>query len=210
MSPSPTAYRLRPPRRVGGRLRFVAISDTHGAHNDLSVPDGDVLLVAGDITYGGTLEELRSFNDWIGKLPHRHKIVIAGNHDFALDEKVCDAESWKALAGYRHGREPIPPPAAGRAAAQECLTNCQYLCGETVSVEGVNIYGAPEQLTIPIIRHHMAFNCDNEEQMAEVFAKMPLTTDVLLTHGPPHGIGLDRRRHGAWGRPRARRGAHAP
>ena len=44
----------------------------------------------------------------------------------------------------------------------------------------------------------MAFNLDSEEQLADEFAKIPETTDVLLTHGPPKGVGrLDRMMAGA-------------
>ena len=34
-------------------LRIVCISDTHGKHRNLVVPDGDVLVHAGDITSKG-------------------------------------------------------------------------------------------------------------------------------------------------------------
>ena len=71
------------------RLRFVAISDTHNKHADLVVPPGDVLIHAGDVTWGGTLAEVEAFNAWLGTLPHKHKIVVAGNHDFAFDPAVC-------------------------------------------------------------------------------------------------------------------------
>lgn len=175
----------------GRRLRFVAISDTHGRHRDISVPDGDVLLHAGDLTYSGTPHELREFNEWMGTLPHRHKIVIAGNHDFTLDSAVCTEEAWAELGSYRSVEEP-PPECNGIEAARSLLTNCTYMTGGTVSVEGLNVYAAPEQIKIPVV-HRMAFNLDDEEAMERQFAPMPLSTDVLLTHSPPHGVGrLDR------------------
>jgi predicted phosphohydrolase len=42
------------------------------------VPPGDVLLHAGDFSMTGNLEPVRKFNEWLGKLPHTTKIVIAG------------------------------------------------------------------------------------------------------------------------------------
>jgi predicted phosphohydrolase len=51
------------------------------------VPDGGVLIHAGDLTAHGTLEELQALNHWLGTLPHRHKLVIAGNHDWVCAER---------------------------------------------------------------------------------------------------------------------------
>ena len=56
--------------------RLVLLSDTHGMHRELSVPDGDILVHAGDLTEHGTLEEVRAFDAWLGGLPHPVKIVI--------------------------------------------------------------------------------------------------------------------------------------
>ena len=49
------------------------------------IPDGDVLVHAGDLTNTGGLKEIREFCSWMATLPHQHKIVIAGNHDITLD-----------------------------------------------------------------------------------------------------------------------------
>ena len=62
--------------------RIVCISDTHCA--EIDVPDGDILLHAGDLTYMGKPDELRVVMDWLSSLPHKHKIFIAGNHDFSF------------------------------------------------------------------------------------------------------------------------------
>ena len=39
-------------------MRLIALADTHGYHDELVVPDGDVLVHAGDMTTRGTLDEL--------------------------------------------------------------------------------------------------------------------------------------------------------
>jgi len=62
-------------------MRIVALADTHGLHRQIIVPPGDLLIHAGDLTRHGEVDELRDFNVWLGALPHRHKLVIAGNHD---------------------------------------------------------------------------------------------------------------------------------
>ena len=61
---------------------IVCISDTHGLHRDLTpVPDGDILIHAGDFTRFGDIDDVLEFNAWLGELPHKHKIVVFGNHE---------------------------------------------------------------------------------------------------------------------------------
>lgn len=70
------------------KVRFVCMSDTHSLtpHIKFDIPDGDVFIHAGDFTKCGRKEEVIDFNNWIGQLPHKHKIVIAGNHELSFDE----------------------------------------------------------------------------------------------------------------------------
>lgn len=62
-------------------MRIIAIADTHGYHQLVNVPAGDVLVVAGDICSYGTLVDSEDFGAWLLGQPCRHKNVIAGNHD---------------------------------------------------------------------------------------------------------------------------------
>jgi Icc-related predicted phosphoesterase len=98
-------------------LRIVCISDTHGLHRELSVPSGDLLIHAGDLTRRGELDELRDLNDWLGSLPHPHKVVIAGNHDWC-----CQQEPEHAAA---------------------LLTHATYLQDAELVVAGLRLYGSP-------------------------------------------------------------------
>jgi predicted phosphodiesterase len=50
-------------------MRVVCVSDTHGYHRRTDVPDGDVLVHAGDVTLDGSLEGVEFFNDWLGRCP---------------------------------------------------------------------------------------------------------------------------------------------
>ena len=59
-------------------IRVVCISDTHGRHRDCEIPNGDVLIHAGDFTRYGKRADADDFNKWLGELPHRHKIVVNG------------------------------------------------------------------------------------------------------------------------------------
>src|SRR4051794_21663538 len=62
-------------------LKIVCISDTHNNHSKLNIPDGDILISAGDYTHFGKRDQMESFNTWLGSLPHKYKIVVNGNHE---------------------------------------------------------------------------------------------------------------------------------
>lgn len=139
------------------KLRIVAISDTHGHRPWFRIPDGDVLVYAGDITRHGRLEEVINFNKFLGILPHSFKLVIAGNHDACFESQ----------------------PEASKA----CLTNGIYLRDQSITIQGVKFYGSPWQ---PAFRD-MAFNLPRGEALRDKWAFIPPDTDVLITHGPPWG-----------------------
>lgn len=98
-------------------MRLIFISDTHCQLHTLDVPDGDILVHAGDFSNFGTLEELIDFNSALETLPHRHKLIIAGNHDLIFEN------------------EPV--------IARNALTNAIYLQDSEVVIEGLRIYGSP-------------------------------------------------------------------
>ena len=139
-------------------LRIVVLSDTHGLHDAVEVPDGDILIHAGDFTLRGSLDELRSFNDFLGKQPHQFKLVIAGNHDFCFQHLPNESRN--------------------------ILTNAQYLQDEATTISGVKFYGSPWQ---PWFMNY-AFNLPRGEQLREKWARIPEDTDVLITHTPPFGL----------------------
>lgn len=90
-------------------VTVVCISDTHGTQPPL--PDGDLLLHAGDFTRWGTFRELQAHLTWLAQQPHKHKVVIAGNHDLLLDPKFQrdHPEKWKqALNSASASREDRP------------------------------------------------------------------------------------------------------
>lgn len=68
-------------------MKIVAISDTHERHKLITLPEGDVLVHAGDITKNGSVEAIRDFARWMQDAPHKSKIVIAGNHDFCFENE---------------------------------------------------------------------------------------------------------------------------
>ena len=144
---------------------LVAMADTHGYHRDLTVPDGDILVHAGDLTQTGSLEELAEVDAFLAALPHRHKIVVAGNHDWCFQRTPERARS--------------------------VLRSAIYLEDEAITLEGLRIYGSPWQPWFL----DWAFNLQRGPELADKWAQIPDDTEVLITHGPPRGIG-DRTRRG--------------
>ena len=67
-------------------MKLVFISDTHNQHNNINVPEGDFIIHCGDVSGRGYKSEIEFFVDWFSSLPHRHKIMIPGNHDFLFEE----------------------------------------------------------------------------------------------------------------------------
>jgi Icc-related predicted phosphoesterase len=123
------------------------------------VPDGDILIHAGDATIRGTIDEIVFFSDWFARLPHRHKIFVAGNHD------------WLFQINNRLARTLLD---------DEII----YLQDSMVEIEGLKIYGSPWQPWF----FDWAFNLPRGAPLAEKWKLIPGDTEVLITHGPPFGI----------------------
>jgi Icc-related predicted phosphoesterase len=99
-------------------MKIVMTSDTHEKHRQLEVPEGDIFIHAGDFSENINYRSVIEFNDWLGTVPCRHRIVVAGNHDFIM-EKIPDT--------------------------RKLFTNAIYLQDESIIIEGLKIYGSPWQ-----------------------------------------------------------------
>jgi len=71
------------------RMRLVLLSDTHGRHKKLNIPDGDVLVHCGDFSHRGNLAETEAFGRWFATQPHTFKVLVPGNHDAATENPVA-------------------------------------------------------------------------------------------------------------------------
>jgi Icc-related predicted phosphoesterase len=141
-------------------MRIIAISDTHGKHNELSIPPGDVVIHAGDIGNTSTAKETFNFFHWFSTLPHKHKIFIAGNHDFFFEKTPILA--LKVLVPY----------------------NVIYLHDSGKIIDGVKFWGSP----VTPWFHNWAFNRIRGRAILKHWDQIPMDTDVLITHGPAFGI----------------------
>ena len=170
-------------------VRFVCISDTHSKHEwdkcPFAVPDGDVLLHAGDITQVGDAREVAAFCRWFGALPHKRKVLIAGNHDLSLHGETYAQTG--ALQGVQSADAATKGASAARASV-EAMPNCDYLCDSGTSVCGINIWGSPWQPMFPT-GPPQAFQLPRGQPLRDKWALIPAGTDMVITHGPPLGHG---------------------
>ena len=150
-------------------IKIVAISDTHTKHHDVTpdLPEGDIIIHSGDCTNVGKDYELLNFLDWFGSLPYKHKIFIAGNHDFCFEP---------TLSAF----PPVYPDIAQEFKDKGII----YLMDQMVEVEGLKIYGSPWQPRF----YDWAFNVNRGDEIAQKWAGIPEGLDILITHGPAFGI----------------------
>lgn len=157
-------------------MKIVVISDTHGQHEDITLPKkkGDIIIHAGDCSSTGTASQIEDFLIWYGGLNYKLKILIAGNHDWGFDQNPKKYEEMAKQYGVT------------------------YLNDSGITYKKIKIWGSPVSPTFC----DWAFNRSRtiEESMTEGAQKLkhpyignhwdliPLDTDILITHGPPYGI----------------------
>lgn len=127
-------------------------------HSRINVPDGDVLVHCGDFCGHPYMSHVLAFGQWIESLPHKHKVVIAGNHDIPFED------------------EPEK--------ARKAFSTAIYLQDSMVEIDGIKFWGAPWQPEF----FDWGFNVPRGPKIAAKWDLIPLDTDILLTHGPPKGI----------------------
>jgi len=138
-------------------IKICAIADSHRNHWNIKVPKCDLFFFVGDAEINGILP-LHDFNDWLGVIPAKHKIVVGGNHDSELER-------------------------IGKEECKRLLTNCIYLENEFIEVGGFKIFGSPFS---PEFNRWSFMRYDND--LKEIWATIPLETEILITHCPPFGI----------------------
>ena len=145
-------------------MKIAAISDTHGKLPD--IPSCDIFIHAGDIcpatnhTRGYQSNWLNDkFSPWLDKIDAKHKIIIAGNHDWIW----YDAKNM------------VPD------------LDCTYLEDSFVVINGVKFYGSP--WSPHFCDWAFNFRPNDWQEAQRKWLEIPLDTDVLITHGPPRGHG---------------------
>ena len=150
-------------------MKIVCLSDTHNCNEQITVPDGDMLIHSGDATLNGSEDEIEAFFRWFSSHPHKHKIFVAGNHDWLFETDAATAS--QLVARY----------------------DIKYLQDSSIMIDGLKIYGSPWQPRY----YDWAFNLDPGPELNEKWKLIPDDTDILITHVPPKGI-LDFVRKKLW------------
>lgn len=142
-------------------VKIVALSDTHNKHKQIPIPDGDILIVAGDMTGLGNFDEYINIGIWLRKMREKFKyrIMIAGNHDFSLE-----FNSQMVLATHFDN-------------------DVIYLQDKGVTIEGIKFYGTPW------MPHFYDWSfMRTEHELKKYYDAIDDDTEVLITHCPPYSI----------------------
>lgn len=141
-------------------LKITTMSDTHSHHQAFHLSGGDFLLHAGDQTGSGRIEKAIEFLDWLQGQDYSHIVVTPGNHDWCYQK---DPERMR----------------------RECADRgIHLLMDEGIILEGIKFWGSPVQPWF----HDWAFNKFRGRDIKKHWDMIPSDTEVLITHGPPHGI----------------------
>lgn len=161
-------------------MKILCISDTHNQHKGvdlLGVEDIDIVCYAGDFTNFGKKHEITRFVHWFTQIPVKYRILVAGNHELSLDDKYVSTESCKKTLNII------------KKEVQSIVKNNDkliYLENSSVVIDGIHIYGSPHTLGKQATK--WAFQLETDKEVHEAWAKIPSTTDVLITHTPPYKI----------------------
>ena len=148
-------------------MKILCLSDTHGLHNKIPkewlIP-ADVLVHSGDETNMGRFHEIKKFLEWFDSLDYKYKIFIAGNHSFGFQRFNTDYDEVMSLL--------------------KTYPNITYLMDSEIVIDGVKFFGSPWQPEF----YNWAFNLRRGAPLRDKWEQIPLDTDVLITHGPVHGL----------------------
>lgn len=149
-------------------MKILFLSDTHEQHRNLTnLPDADIIIHGGDLTGRGKQESVDDFIFWLDGLNYKHKVFIAGNHDFYFE-----SYTWYEI------KKKLPE-------------NMHYLCNSCVEIEELRLWGSP----VTPWFFDWAFNVYRGKDIMRYWKQIPENLDVLISHGPPYGI-LDANRQG--------------
>lgn len=165
-------------------------SFNHGDAIESIWNDLDILIFAGDCSGRGNIKQVDDFMSWFSRQPAKHKVMIAGNHDFFFDVELRSDKP-------RHDWEEYPENEVNTMLAK--YPDIHYLNDSGINLLGLNIWGSPIQPEFG----KWAFNrCRNTiinskgstsyygpiiGGIEPHWVKIPTNTDILVVHGPPFG-----------------------
>lgn len=138
-------------------MKITCLSDTHNKHNQIKMPDCDMIIHAGDFTSRGRLEEVQGFINWYGEQSAKYKILVCGNHEVEISKQF---DLLKVLCEDK---------------------GIQLLHNSHVVIEGLTIFGSPYSRKFG----SWAYMAD-ETDLGRIYDTILPDTDILITHGPAY------------------------
>lgn len=174
------------------KLKIVGISDIHGLLP--VIPECDVVCCAGDISpleYQSDQTQMLGwfylvFLPWVESLPCKKFIIVAGNHDFFLQNihrRLIDESNGYRRYTWRSASDVMKKLLPGNLRGK--YNKLVYLCDSSYEYEGHRFYGTPWIGDLS----NWAFYQDNDTLM-EKYKNIPKQCDVIITHMPPKIEGL--------------------
>jgi len=162
---------------------IVMISDTSGFHKKIDLPEGDLLIHAGDFTSLGNSKEVESFLTWLRKVSRKYtygSVFIAGDKDKSFDPNYAHLYDDSPIDGEK-------PQWLKKMLAKyaDPTYGIRYLENSSVTVKGLKIWGSPITSTNP--EDMAAFCRQRGEDIRQVWNTIPPDTDIVVTHGPAKG-----------------------
>lgn len=167
------------------KMKIALFSDTHNKHKQVTLPECDIAIFAGDATSVGHKHEVESFLNWYGKQYQcKHKVFIAGNHDKSFDKRFfTQFEDHDLFKENEHlGKPGWLVEMLDKA---RIINKVHYLDNSSVIIEGIKIWGSP--ITPSFYRQYWAFNADRNEEIRSYWDNIPSDANIVVTHGPVHG-----------------------
>ena len=143
------------------KLTALLLSDTHGHHRQAvfqTTKKYDLLIHAGDFTNYGATDEVHDFLQWLDLLTQFKDIIYIAGNH---DIGYTSAPCVRLSNG----------------------TSLHYLHNSSVCINGVNFYGSP--YTPRFFDWDFMYDPSDAD---DIWSTIPTNTDVLISHGPPHGI----------------------
>jgi Icc-related predicted phosphoesterase len=147
-------------------MKIIATSDLHG--NLPEIEPCEILCLCGDITPLGIDRKIQEsqhwlntiFIDWVNSIPAKNIVMIAGNHDFAIQGmSIPQFTEWNRKSHKLY-----------------------YLEDSCIILEDIMIYGTP---WCPRLSQWAYYK--SESDLKRVFNNIP-NCDILLTHTPPRYV----------------------
>jgi hypothetical protein len=148
-------------------MKIWHISDTHGFHKQLTIPEGiDLVIHTGDCSncmspYENE-HEVRAFLDWYEQVPIPNKIYIPGNHDTSIERNLVKASDFVSRGIH-------------------------LLIHDWVNIggdyNGIKVFGSPYTPTFG----QWSF-MKSRETINRVWEQIPEGMDIVGVHGPCKGI----------------------